>query len=389
MKKKILYINTVCGFSSTGKITADLARSNEYESLVCFGRKKDFEGVESYKFANILDNCIGALSTILFDNNLNICSLATKRLIKKIQEFNPDIIHLHNLHGYYLNVDMLFKFLKNYNKPVVWTLHDCWSITGYCPHFDMAGCDKYKTKCSNCQYCFSYPFSIFKQNVKKDYEKKKELFNSIDNLTIVTPSSWLKERVQESFIKNCRIEVINNGISIIEHDYMKNEKFSVIAVSSYWTKEKGKEELKKIIPLIDDDIKITVVGDLKDKDPVFNRCNLIKRTTNYYELFEEYGKAHILINPTLQEVFGLVNVEAQSCGTAVVTYKTGGSVETINEKTGVVVEKGDYRKMAKVINELKTNYLFNNKDLILNAKKFSKENMLKNYLDLYKRTSAN
>ena len=385
MKKRILYINTVCGFSSTGKITADLARSDEYESLVCYGRKKDFEGVNSYKFANIVDNCFGALRTILFDNNLNICGLATERLIRKIKEYNPDIIHLHNLHGYYLNVEMLFKFLKDYKKPVVWTLHDCWSITGYCPHFDMIDCNKYKNKCHNCPYDFSYPFSLFKQNVEKDYEKKKELFNSIDNLTIVTPSKWLKEKVGESFIKNANTVVINNGIVLKDNDYKKNDKFTVIAVSSYWTKEKGKEELKEIIPLINDDIEIVIVGDLKDNDQVFNRCKLIKRTTNYDELLNEYGKAHVLINPTLQEVFGLVNVEAQSCGTPVITYKTGGSVETINEDSGVIVEKGNYKELASAINRLKNNYRFNKEKVIANSKKYNKEIMLNNYSELYKK----
>ena len=115
---KVLYINSVCGFGSTGRIVADLTKTDDYESLVCFGRKKDFANVNSFQFANFFDNAFGAIRTILFDNNLNICTNATRRLIKRIKEYNPDIIHLHNIHGYYVNVEMLLSFLKEYGKPV-------------------------------------------------------------------------------------------------------------------------------------------------------------------------------------------------------------------------------------------------------------------------------
>lgn len=381
--KKILYINSVCGFGSTGNIVADLASFKEYESLVCFGRKKDYSKINTYKFANIFDNCIGALRTIVFDKNLTICSSATKRLIKKIKEYNPDIIHLHNLHGYYVNVEMLFKFLKEYRKPVVWTLHDCWSITGYCPHFDYINCDKYKTKCTNCPYGFSYPFSLFKQNVERDFEKKKELFNSIDNFIIITPSKWLKRRVEESFIANAKIQVINNGIDIKEHSEKKNKKFTVLAVSNYWTKEKGKDELKKIIPLLDKDIQVTIIGDLKDKDNIFIDCNLIKQISNRDQLYKEYAKAHVLINPTLQEAFGLVTVEAMSCGTPVIAYNTGACPELIENNSGLIIEKYNYKGIADAVNQLKSNYYYNIENIKHNAEKYSKEFMKSEYNRIY------
>lgn len=380
---RIIFINSVCGFGSTGNIIVDLAESKEYDSLICFGRKKDYAEINTYKFTNILDNCIGALRTIISGNNLNICSCATKRLIKKIKKYNPDIIHLHNLHGYYVNVEMLFKFLKEYNKPVVWTLHDCWSITGYCPYFDYINCDKYKTKCKNCPYGFSYPFSLFKQNVEEEFEEKKKLFNSLDNLTIVVPSEWLKNRVEESFITTANIQVINNGINIKEQEITKNDKFTVLAVANYWTKEKGKDELKKIIPLLDKDIQIVIIGDLKDNDPVFNKCKLIKRIDNREALLREYSKAHVFINPTLQDNFPTVNIESISCGTPVITYNTGGSPEIINEKTGIAIDKYDYKKMASIINSLKSNYYFKISDLQNRAKEFSKEKMVSKYTSLY------
>lgn len=382
-KKRILYINGVSGFSSPGKITADLSRSKEYDSLVCYGRKKDYENINSYKFTTFFENCVGALRTILFDNNLSICSAATKRLIRKIKEFEPDIIHLQVLHGYYLNVEMLFKFLKEYNKPVVWTMHDCWSFTGYCPHFDYANCNQYKTKCTKCPYDFSYPFSLFKQNVEKEFEVKKKLFNSLDNLTIVVPSKWLETKIKESFLSNCKVVVINNGIDYLDKDYKKNEKFNIIAVASYWTKEKGKDELKKIIPLIDDDINITIVGDLKDNDQIFNRCKLVGRLLNRDDLMKEYSEAHVFMNLTLQDNFPTVNIESLSCGTPVVTYNTGGSAEVINDDTGIIIDKYGYETFAKTINDLKNNYYFDSNKIKEYAKKYSKETMLDKYNDLY------
>ena len=230
--KKILFVNTVCGFASTGNLIGELTKMDGYESLVCYGRKHDYLNVNSYKFANIFNNIVGALETILFDRNLDICTSATKRLIKKIKEYNPDIINIHNLHGYYVNIEMLFDFLKEYNKPVVMTLHDAWTMTGYCPHFDGIGCDKYKTKCKDCKYPFSYPFSIFKQNVECDFERKNKVFNLLNNLTIVTPSNWLADRAKESILKNNRIETIYNGISLSSFTKTKEKKRKVNCISS-------------------------------------------------------------------------------------------------------------------------------------------------------------
>ena len=362
----------------------ELASLPGYESLICFGRKKDYLNKDAYRFTGFVDNCIAAAETILFDNNLHLCKKTTRKLINKIKEFDPDIIHLHNLHGYYVHVQELFEFLSEYKKPVIWTLHDCWSFTGYCPHFDMIGCEKYKSECKDCPHGFSYPFSIFKQNVNNDYFEKKRLFNSLDNLTIVTPSEWLKRKVEESFLKDNKVIVIRNGISIPEVEVKKADRFNVLAVSSYWTKEKGIDELKKIIPLLDKDFDITIVGDCKDKDPVFSRCKMVNRTNNYQELLDLYSKAHILVNPTLEEVLGLVNMEAQSCGTPVITYNTGGSPETVSDKTGIVVDKGDYKTMAKKINELKDNYYFNNELIKERSVEFDKKNMLETYDRLYR-----
>jgi len=382
MKKKILFINSVCGFGSTGRIVADLSKISDYETLVCYGRKSDLANVNSFKFANFFDNALGAIQTILFDNNLNICTNATKRLIKKIKEFNPDIIHLHNVHGYYINVEMLFSFLKEYNKPVVWTLHDCWSLTGYCPHFEYMQCEQYKKICQNCPYGFAYPFSLFKQNVKNDFLKKKELFNSIDKLNIVTPSKWLSDIIDVSYLKNKNHLVINNGIKLenFNGDKSKNDKFTVLAVSSVWTKQKGIDELNKIIPLLDNNIDVVVVGANSNK---VNAQKCIERTENRDELVNLYSSSHLLINPTLEDNFPTVNIEALACGIPIVTYKTGGSPEVVNKKTGVVIEKGNYQEMVDCINNLYKDYYFKKEDCIKEAQKYDYSIMLNRYKELY------
>ena len=383
MKQRILFINSVCGFGSTGRIVADLSKLDDFETLVCFGRKKDYANVNSYKFANFFDNAFGAIRTILFDNNLNICSGATKRLINKIKEFNPDIIHIHNLHGYYVNIEMLMNFLKEYNKPVVWTLHDCWPITGYCPTADYVNCKKYEKGCNDCPLGFAYPFSLFKQNLKKDYEKKNELFNSLDNLCLVTPSKWMKTIFSTSFLKDKNIQVINNGIDLRNFvpSKEKSDKFTVLAVASMWTYDRGKQELQNMIPLIDKDIEVIAVGMWSER---FKGCTTIKHTNNVQELVDLYSSSHALINPTLDENFPTVNMEALACGTPVITYATGGSPEIADEKTGKVIAKGDYKAMAEYINELKNNYVFKKEDCIERSKLFSKGNMVNNYSNLYK-----
>ena len=385
MKKRILFINTVSGFSSTGRITASLSKIEEFDSLVCYGRKKDYEEIGTYKFSNFFDNSTGAARTILFDNNLNICSNATKKLIKKIKEFQPDIVHLHNLHGYYVNVEMLFEFLKDYNKPVVWTLHDTWALTGYCPIADYYDCEKYKTQCENCPCGFYYPYSIFKQNLVKDFYEKEKLFNSIENLTLVTPSKWLKEMCSMSkILREIPIVVINNGIelSTFKPSKPKKEKFTALAVAGYWTIDKGIDDMNKLIPLLDKDIDVVVVGGNSEK---IKGCKTIKRTSNKQELIDLYSSSHVLLMPTLQDNFPTVNIEALACGTPVITYNTGGSPEIIDEKTGIVVDKKDYKNMARIVNELKEDYIYSVKDCVNRAKNFSSEHMIEKYKNLYLR----
>lgn len=382
---KVLYINSVTDFGSTGKIVSDLASISSVDSLIVYGRKESSK-TNSYKISNSLNTIYSMVSTILFNDETLIDKNSTARLIEKIKEFKPDIIHLHNIHGYYLNYDKLFSYLNTTNIKVVWTFHDCWPITGYCPYFDLANCNKYKNGCKNCPIHFSYPYSIFKQNISKHYDLKNKLFNLNKNLTIVTPSKWLSSIVKESYLKDKDIRVINNGIDLskFKSTKEKNKDFSIVFVANYWTKSKGIDELEKIIKNIDKDIKVTIVGSLKATSYLNDRCSLISRTSSVEELVDIYSSSHLFINPTLEENLPTVNIEALACGTPVITYNTGGSPEIIDKKTGKVIDKYDYVSMANEINKEHKNYTYKVDDCVNRSKLFSKEIMQENYLKLYK-----
>ena len=214
---KVLQINSVCGIGSTGRIATDLhsiLKEQGHESYIAYARDEAKNCDNAIKIGNKTDNYVHVAQTRLFDKHGLGSYYATKKFIKQIEELNPDIIHLHNMHGYYINIQLLFEYLKKANKPVVWTLHDCWAFTGHCSHFDYIGCKQWKSKCVQCEQKKEYPKNIAISRVKKNYEMKNLLFNGIKNMTIVTPSQWLADLVQQSFLKDYPIKVINNGIDL-------------------------------------------------------------------------------------------------------------------------------------------------------------------------------
>lgn len=382
---KVLFINSVYNFGSTGRIVKDLASIKDLDSLVVYGRK-DSDDLNTYKMSSQISTGISMFSTILFNDETLLNKSDTNKLIDKIKEFNPDIVHLHNIHGYYLNYEKLFNYLNKTDIKVVWTLHDCWALTGYCPYFDLVNCDKYKDGCLNCPIGFTYPYSLFKQNISKHYDLKKSLFTSNNNLTIVTPSKWLEDIVKNSYLKDKKVITINNGIDLsrFKPNKEKNKDFTILFVANYWNKTKGLDEIEKIIKEVDKDIKVIVVGSIKASNYLKERCTLISRTNNIDELIDLYSSSHLLINPTLEENFPTVNIEALACGTPIFTYKTGGSPEIIDDKTGKVINKYDYMSMANLINKESNDYSYKVEDCINRSKLFSKENMLDNYDKLYK-----
>lgn len=388
---KVAFVNSVYGFGSTGKIIMSLCNCNKIEAKAFYGRKEKINDDHSYKFNNLIGNINQAIQTYVFDNHGFSCTMATKKLIKELKNFQPDIIHLHNLHGYYINVEILFSYLKRNNIKVIWTLHDCWAFTGHCPHFEAINCFQWKNVCKKCLITGKYPSSFNKLNVNKNYIRKKEIFTSlpIDNLTIVTPSKWLKDCVEQSFLSKYRAIVINNGIDVSKFSKQmikENNKFRIIAVSSIWYKEKGLEDLKQLSNLLTSNMELVVIG-LKRKQFVGFSTNTIclERTNNMEELINYYLSSDVFVNLTYEDTFPTVNIEAMACGLPILSYKSGGSTEMIDIDTGLIIDKYDINALYDAIVKLYKGYIkFDRNKIIEHAKIYNEEKMYCKYLELYK-----
>ena len=391
---KILQINSVCGVGSTGRIATDLYKVLEeqgHECKIAYGRGNAPEGIDSIKIGSNLDNYFHVFKTRVFDKHGFGSVNATKKFIEEVKEYDPDIIHLHNIHGYYINIEILFNYLKEANKPVVWTLHDCWAFTGHCSHFDYVGCDKWKTGCNNCIQKNEYPSSKVIDSSKLNYEKKKELFTSVKNMTIVTPSKWLANLVKESFLSKYPVEVINNGIDLdvfkptesdFREKYNLKDKFILLGIASVWTERKGLKYFVELSQKLSDDYKIVIVGvSEKQKKQLPENILAITRTNNVKELAEIYTSADIFINTTLEDNFPTTNLESLACGTPVITFKTGGSIESIDYNCGIIVNKKNLKELINSINIIRKNVYFN--DCINKSMSYNKLNVYNKYLKLY------
>lgn len=338
---KILLINVCCN-GSTGHIAQDIA--NEYlkkgdEAVLAYGRGKPPKNIKYYKIGNKFGVYLHALLTRLFDRHGFYSTHATKKFIKWIEKYNPDLIWLHNIHGYYLNVKILFNYLRNSNKKVMWTLHDCWAMTGHCSHFMSYACEKWKTCCKKCQAKHDYPSCVFFSNPKKNYLEKKKLFTSIDinNMKIITPSLWLANIVKKSFLKKYDVEVINNKIdlnifkptsSTIKERFDIVDKKVILGVASVWTEKKGLNDFIELSKILSNDYKIVLIG-LNDKQIKKMPKNIlgIKRTESQKELAEWYSAAYCFFDPTYEDNYPTVLLEAKACGCKTISYDTGGCSE--------------------------------------------------------------
>ena len=389
---KVFQINSVCGVGSTGRIVCDIKQTLEANGDNCqiaYGRGF-YNDPDCLKIESDLVFKAHVFFSRITDRQGFYSTSATKRLMHSIQHFNPDIIHLHNLHGYYLDIRVLFEFLKNYGKPVVWTLHDCWAFTGHCAYFSFVNCDKWKTGCGGCPQKNAYPASFLLDDSKKSYSEKKRLFTGVNNLHIVTPSDWLNGLVKESFLGDFSIHTINNGIDLsvfrpVESSFKEKHnlrgKKIVLGIANIWEKRKGLDDFIELSKILPNNIKIVLVG-LTEKQIAALPSNIvgITRTANINELVELYSAADIFVNPTKEDNFPTVNIEAIACGTPVITYNTGGSGEMLNEKCGIVVPTGDVRALAQAIQDID----LNSDDCVNHAKNFEKNKQYNVYMELYK-----
>lgn len=399
-QKRLLQINVTANWGSTGKIAEDIGKiaiSKGWESYIAYGRYMVESASHLIRIGKPWDILLHGMVSRLFDKHGLYSKNATLNFIKQIDVIKPDIIHIHNIHGYYINYEILFKFLAEANIPVVWTLHDCWAITGHCSYFDAVGCEKWKKECNNCPQINSYPTSMFLDNSRKNYRLKKELFNNITKLTLVPVSNWLNGIISESFLAKKNIRTIHNGIDIEKFKpkyndtiYQKlniaNRKI-VLGVASVWEARKGLNDFISLRSILPNNFSIILIGiNKKQLRSLPDGIIGIERTNNIDELIEYYSTSDVFVNPTWEDTFPTTNIEALACGTPVITYRTGGSPEIIDETTGLVVEKGDIEALSKSIIQIcnKTN----KDDIRIKCRKraealYNKDETFKKYVELY------
>ena len=395
----LLQINVTANWGSTGRIAEDIGQLvmlHGWESHIAYGRYVTESRSELYRMGSKKDLCGHLLATRLLDRHGLASRQATRRLIDYIDEVVPSIIHLHNIHGYFLNYPLLFDYLKQTNVPVVWTLHDCWAFTGHCAFFDYAKCERWKTGCHDCPQKRSYPESLFMERSRRNYEDKKHYFTSLQNLTLVPVSEWLESKVRQSFLGNCPIETIHNGIDmeVFKPSSEQNKdgrlqgRCIALGVASVWDDRKGLADFIRLRELLPKDYAIVLIGLREAQIKQLPEGILgISRTNNRQELVDYYSIADAFVNPTWEDTFPTTNLEALACGTPVITYRTGGSVEAVTPETGYIVKQGDIKGLASALSEIK----LKGKECYAKACRrravacFDKHTAYSKYLSLYQR----
>ncbi len=396
---KVLIINVVCGIRSTGRICTELARDLEqegHEVKIAYGREEVPSEYEKYaiKIGNSLEQKIHGLQTRLWDLHGFGSRKATEKFLRWAEQYQPDMLWLHNIHGYYINVEMLFAWIKKHPEmQVKWTLHDCWAFTGHCTYFTMAACKQWKDGCQKCVQKKRYPSSLWKDNCQENYNRKKKAFTGVRNMVLITPSKWLANLVKESFLREYPVEVQYNTVNTavlkptlgnFRKKYGLEDKKMILGVASVWDERKGLIDFMQLTRMLDDSYAIVLVGlsekqlkknlsevmkvklpdkrnenetyamqvktdkgvavptDVRDlyhvitgdvftgkEQPCHAQLFCLPRTNNVSELAEIYTAADFFVNPTYEDNYPTVNLEAIACGTYVITYQTGGSPETL------------------------------------------------------------
>ena len=404
---KVCAINTVA-YGSTGKIMLQIAEQGKKSGFEVYTYsmkwKNQSEMCDSHEyFGTFIENAISIRLGKYLGLNGCFAYFGTKKLISQIDVIKPDIIHLHNLHNCFINLPLLFRYIKKNNISVVWTLHDCWSFTGQCAHFTMAKCEKWKEINGGCNHCiqhrYSYPVTI-PDTSKLMWKLKKKWFCGVDNLTIVTPSKWLAELTKNSFLKKYPIMTINNGIDLsifkpIKNDCIRQDllrennstsKYIVLGVALGWSTEKGLDTFIELSKRLPKEYKIVLVGtDSEVEKLIPSNIISINKTADQGELAQIYAAADIFVNPTLEDVFPSVNMEALACGTPIITYNTGGSPECVDDTCGIVIECGDIDGLENSIINVCKNKYFTADSCISKAKEFNKSDKFQEYIKLYER----
>ena len=389
----VVQLNATCSQGSTGKICVSISRlltEAGIDNYILYSSGTSDYNL-GYRYCTDLQIKSGVVSSRIFGNWGFENKRATRKLINRLERLKPDVIHLHNIHGHACHLALLFDWIKKQRIKVVWTFHDCWAYTGYCMYYEAAACDSWKTVCRNCPQKGTY--SLFADKSEKLFNIKKDLLKGLD-LTIISPSQWLADQIRQSFLSEYPVKVINNGIDLsvfrpVESGFKTKHKISgrhmVLGVSMIWEARKGIDAFIKLSESLGDDYKIVLVGTDEKTDAILpEKIISIHKTQNQSELAALYSSADVFVNPTLEDNFPTVNLEALACGTPVITYRTGGSPEIIDEKCGCVVEKGDIVSLKREIERVCETKPYTMQDCIQRAQEFDKNIKFTEYISFYK-----
>ncbi len=402
MSKTIVSIN-LGNFGSTGTIMHEISKLAEEYGYIAY---EAFPDNKTNKPLHDKDIRICSRFTKKISEHLGILTgfngcfsyFSTMRFIAKLKKIQPDIIHLHNLHGGYIHLPSLFRYLKSNKVSVFWTLHDCWSFTGHCAHFDMVGCERWKNGCDKCPQLAEYPKSQV-DRTRVMYHLKKKWFTGVDKMTLVTPSSWLADLVRQSFLNEYSIKVINNGIDLnvfkpatsdFRKKYHCEDKFILLGVAFGWGKySKGLDVFIELDRVLDKRFQIVLIGTDTFVDKTLPDTIIsIHKTHNQSELAKIYSAADLFINPTREENYPTVNMEAIACGTPVLTFQTGGSPEILDDTCGSVIPKDDFEALVCEIKRIQEVRPYSIDDCINGATRFEKQQKYKEYITLYEKDIA-
>lgn len=396
---KIVQINTTCGVGSTGKICVALSQLLTDEGVENYILHSGT--TTGYPLGIACADCRyihwqAGRSRVLGNYGFNSAG-ETRRIIQQLEQIGPDVVHLHNIHGHDCDLDMLFRYFKKENTKLIWTFHDCWAFTGYCPYFTLVGCEKWKTGCSSCPQ--RSQFSWFFDRSSMMYKKKKQLFTGL-NMTIVTPSQWLADLVKQSFLGEYPVRVINNGIqlevfrpkqSVLREKYgLRNDQYMILGVAFDWGVRKGLDVFNVLAEKLPrEKYRIVLVGiDEKTAQSLPEHIISIHRTNDQSELAELYTSADVFINPTREENYPTVNMEALACGTPVITFRTGGSPEIIDDTCGIVVDCDDLQGMEEAIIRICEQRPFSEAQCLKRAEQFECGKRFAEYIRLYGEIAA-
>lgn len=394
---KVVQINATCGVGSTGKICVGISQlltESNIENYILYSSKSNGYGL-GIKCSNDVYIKVQALKSRILGNYGFNSKQATRKIINELVRINPDVVHLHNIHGHDCDLELLFNYFKKKNQKLIWTFHDCWAFTAYCPHFTMMKCDKWQTQCGTCVQFRDY--SWFFDRSSYLFNKKREVFRGLD-LTIITPSQWLADLVKKSIFKDYPIKVINNGIDLgifkpaesdFRRKYSLEDKKIILGVTFGWGIKKGLDVFIELSRRFSEEYRIVLVGTDNEIDKQLpSNIISIHRTQNQQELAEIYSVADVFVNPTREEVLGLTNIEALACGTSGVTFNSGGSPECYDETCGSVVDCDDIDALEKEIIRICTDKPYTKENCIRKAAEFDKNERFKEYIYLYERVIA-